>query len=374
MDKLPEKCVDTIFADPPYNLQLKNELYRPNLTKVDGVDDAWDQFSSFKEYDDFSYSWLKACRKVLKDTGTIWVIGSYHNIFRIGKIMMDLGYWILNDIQWYKTNPMPNFRGVRFTNATETIIWAKKSEKQKKYTFNHVAMKAFNDNKQMKSVWQLPLCTGKERLKDENGKKAHSTQKPEEILRRVILACTKQGDTILDPFLGSGTTGAVAKKLNRKSIGIENELSYIKMSHDRIKNINPEDFKHLIIDEPPKKNLQRVSMQEIVEKGYLKPGDKLYAKKKTREATVLENGQIQLNGLQGSIHKIGASLRDAPSCNGWMFWKFQRKDQFLLLDKLREEYREQAGQLFGECKDEKAKWLRIEASKLRAECQTMRTA
>ena len=222
LKELPEKSADLIFADPPYNLQLKQELYRPNQTKVEGVDDNWDKFSSVSEYDKFTEKWLTACRRVMSDTATIWVIGSYHNIFRVGKIMMDLGFWILNDVQWYKSNPMPNFRGVRFTNATETLIWAKKSETQKKYTFNHQVMKQLNGGKQMTSVWQIPLCTGNERIKDANGKKAHSTQKPEELLKRIILSSSKEGDLVLDPFLGSGTTCAVAKKLHRKSVGIEN--------------------------------------------------------------------------------------------------------------------------------------------------------
>lgn len=237
LTELPEKSIKLIFADPPYNLQLKQELYRPNQTLVDGVDDNWDQFSSFESYDEFTRQWLSACRRVLADDGTIWVIGSYHNIFRVGKIMMDLGYWILNDVQWHKTNPMPNFRGVRFTNATETLIWAKKSEKQKKYTFNHQVMKQLNDGKQMTSVWQIPLCTGKERIKDENGKKAHSTQKPEALLERVILSSSDEGDLVLDPFLGSGTTCAVAQKLNRRSIGIEQDPRYVEIAEQRLKSL-----------------------------------------------------------------------------------------------------------------------------------------
>ena len=236
--RIPDKSVDLIFADPPYNLQIKNELYRHNQTKVDGVDDNWDKFASFNEYDDFTRKWLKECSRVLKDTGTIWVIGSYNNIFRVGAIMLDLGYWILNDVQWFKTNPMPNFKGTRFTNATETLIWAKKSENQKKYTFNHQTMKQLNGSKQMVSVWQIPLCTGLERIKGEDGKKAHSTQKPEELLRRVILSSSSEGDLVLDPFLGSGTTGAVARKLNRKFIGIEREEKYIKIAKQRISSIN----------------------------------------------------------------------------------------------------------------------------------------
>jgi len=256
---LPEKSVKLIFADPPYNLQLKQELYRPNQTLVDGVDDAWDQFSSFKDYDEFTENWLRACRRVLADDGTIWVIGSYHNIFRVGKIMMDLGYWILNDVQWHKANPMPNFRGVRFTNATETLIWAKKSEQQKRYTFNHQVMKQLNGGKQMTSVWHLPLCTGKERIKDKQGKKAHSTQKPEALLHRVILSGTHEGDLILDPFLGSGTTSAVAKKLNRSSIGIEQEPRYVEIAEARLTSINTDLFQDIRLTEPAR--LQRADGQ-----------------------------------------------------------------------------------------------------------------
>jgi len=238
LKKIPENSIDLIFADPPYNMQLKNALYRPNNTKVDGVDDEWDKFSSFSEYDDFCISWLKECKRILKDTGSIWVIGSYHNIFRVGNIMLNLGFWILNDVTWYKTNPMPNFLGTRFTNATETLLWCSKGERYKKYTFNHKMMKKYNGDKQMTSVWQIGLCIGEERLKGEDGKKAHSTQKPEELLKRVILSTTKKGDIVLDPFFGTGTTGAVAKKLGRNFIGIEKEIEYIDIAEKRINLIN----------------------------------------------------------------------------------------------------------------------------------------
>jgi len=233
-----DNSIDLIFADPPYNMQLENALYRPNNTKVDGVDDEWDKFGSFSEYDDFCTAWLKECRRVLKDTGTIWVIGSYHNIFRVGTIMLNLGYWILNDVTWHKTNPMPNFMGTRFTNATETLLWCSKKKENKKYTFNHKTMKKYNGGKQMTSVWRISLCIGEERLKGGDGKKAHSTQKPEELLKRVILSTTKQGDVVLDPFFGTGTTGAVAKKLKRNYIGIEREPEYIKLAENRIASIN----------------------------------------------------------------------------------------------------------------------------------------
>ena len=340
---LPEKSVKLIFADPPYNLQLKQELYRPNQTLVDGVDDTWDQFSSFRSYDEFTERWLIACHRVLADDGAIWVIGSYHNIFRVGKIMMDLGYWILNDVQWHKTNPMPNFRGVRFTNATETLIWAKKSEKQKKYTFNHQVMKQLNGGKQMTSVWHIPLCTGKERIKDEQGKKAHSTQKPEALLQRVILSSSHEGDTVLDPFLGSGTTSAVARKLGRNSIGIEQEPRYVEIAENRLRSINTDLFQDMRLREPPPKRLQRVSMQELVEAGYIQRNQRLYPKDKTSSATVLPDGRIQHSLGTGSIHKIGAILKDTEICNGWMYWCFEDDGALRLLDEKRSLYRENNG-------------------------------
>ena len=343
LPELPEKSVKLIFADPPYNLQLKQDLYRPNQTLVDGVDDVWDQFSSFESYDKFTRQWLSACRRVLTDDGTIWVIGSYHNIFRVGKIMMDLGYWILNDVQWHKTNPMPNFRGVRFTNATETLIWAKKSEKQKKYTFNHQVMKQLNDGRQMTSVWQIPICTGPERIKDEHGKKAHSTQKPEALLQRVILSSSTEGDLVLDPFSGSGTTCAVAQKLNRRSIGIEREPRYVKIAENRLKSINTTLFQHIRLTEPPPKRLQRVSMQQLVEARYIQTNQSLYSKDKTHSAIVLADGRIQNSMGIGSIHKIGALLKDTESCNGWMYWYYEDEGTLKLLDEKRNLYRENNG-------------------------------
>ncbi len=340
LKKLPEKSADLIFADPPYNLQLKQDLYRPNQTKVDGVDDAWDKFATNAEYDKFTKNWLTSCRKVMKDDGTIWVIGSYHNIFRVGKIMMDLGFWILNDVQWYKTNPMPNFRGVRFTNATETLIWAKKSESQKKYTFNHQVMKELNGGKQMTSVWQIPLCTGNERIKNKQGKKAHSTQKPEELLRRVILSSSSEGDLVLDPFSGSGTTCAVAKKLNRKSVGIEKEEKYIAISKKRLENIDQKNFKHLRIIEPEKKFVARVSMQELLAKKYIKVGQKIWTKNRVHSAVILNDGNIKNGVGAGSIHKIGAIIRETESCNGWMFWCFENNNKLEFIDEYRIKYRE----------------------------------
>lgn len=339
LKQIPKKSVKLIFADPPYNLQLKKELFRPNHTKVDGVEDNWDKFDSFDEYDSFTKEWLTACQSILTDDGTIWVIGSYHNIFRVGRIMMDLGFWILNDVQWYKTNPMPNFRGVRFTNATETMIWAKKSESQKTYTFNHQVMKQLNEGKQMTSVWRIPLCTGKERIKNELGKKAHSTQKPEEILRRVILSSSKEGDTVLDPFLGSGTTCAVAKKLNRCSIGIEKEAKYVKIAKKRLQEINPIDYKDLRLVEPEKHTLRRVSMEQLVKENYIKENQSIYTSNRKHSATVLADGSIKNGVGSGSIHKIGAIIKDTESCNGWMFWYYEEAGKLRLLDEHRKTYR-----------------------------------
>lgn len=341
--KLPKKSVNLIFADPPYNLQLKQDLYRPNQTKVEGVDDAWDKFSTNEEYDTFTKEWLSACREVMADDATIWVIGSYHNIFRVGKIMMDLGFWILNDVQWYKTNPMPNFRGVRFTNATETLIWAKKSETQKKYTFNHQVMKQLNEGKQMTSVWKIPLCTGNERIKNEQGKKAHSTQKPEELLKRVILSSSNEGDLVLDPFSGSGTSCAVAKKLHRKSIGIEKEEKYIEISKKRLENINQKDFKHLRIIEPEKKYTARVSMEQLVKSNYIHESQTIYTSNKKHSAVVLSDGSIKNGVGTGSIHKIGAMIKETESCNGWMFWYYENQGKLTLIDEYRKGYREQYG-------------------------------
>lgn len=339
LKKIPKKSINLIFADPPYNLQLKNELYRPNQTKVDGVDDNWDKFDSNDEYDKFTKEWLTEAREVMSDNATIWVIGSYHNIFRVGKIMMDLGFWILNDVQWHKTNPMPNFRGVRFTNATETIIWAKKSEKQSKYTFNHQVMKKLNDGKQMTSVWNIPLCTGNERIKGLDGKKAHSTQKPEELLKRIILSSSSEGDLVLDPFSGSGTTCAVAKKLKRKAIGIEKESNYIGIAKERLLSINPDDYKHMQLIEPTKEALSRVSMEELVSLKYINENDIIFSKDKKHKAIVLKNGNIQYGDIVSSIHKIGAIIRETDSCNGWTYWHYMDNASIKLIDEKRKQYR-----------------------------------
>lgn len=341
LNSLPEKSVDLIFADPPYNLQLQQELWRPNMTKVDAVDDEWDQFSSFEAYDQFSRNWLTACRRVLKDTGTIWVIGAYHNIYRIGSIMQDLEYWFLNDIVWIKTNPMPNFRGVRFTNAHETLIWASQA-KGSKYTFNHHAMKAFNDDKQMRSDWVIPICSGSERIKIDD-KKAHSTQKPEALLYRVLVSSSKPGDVVLDPFFGSGTTGAVAKRLHRQWIGLEREERYIKVAQERIAKITPELFVEEVFDISDKKRLApRVPFSNLLENGLLTPGQSLYFQKdRAIVAQVKPDGKLILNGFEGSIHQTGKHLMNGSPCNGWQHWYFEGDDQALHpIDELRELFRQ----------------------------------
>jgi modification methylase len=318
---LPEKSVDLIFADPPYNLQLQQTLYRPNMTRVDAVDEAWDRFGSFAEYDAFTRAWLSLCRRVLKDTGTIWVIGSYHNIYRVGAILQDLDYWILNDVAWVKLNPMPNFRGVRFTNAHETLIWAQK-KRGARYTFNHHAMKALNDDLQMRSDWHLPLCTGKERLRI-NGQKAHPTQKPEALLYRILLAASKPGEVVLDPFFGTGTTGAVAKKIERRWIGIEKNAEYVALARERIEAVRPglfpEDGLYTFED---KRALPRIPFGALLENGLLQPGQTLYfGKTGNVAATVLASGHLKHNGTTGSIHAVGRAIQNAP-CNGWEHWYY----------------------------------------------------
>jgi len=336
---LPEKSIDLIFADPPYNLQLQNELLRPNQTVVDGVNDEWDQFLDFESYDQFSSEWLKECRRVLKDDGSIWVIGSYHNIFRVGKIMMDLGYWILNDVIWHKTNPMPNFRGTRFQNATETLIWAKKSPEQKKYTFNYQAMKNFNDEKQMQNVWHIPLCTGAERIKI-NGKKAHSTQKPEALLYRVIVASSTPGDVVLDPFFGSGTTGAVAKKLQRNYIGIELSAEYIAIAQQRIASLPHQLFSDAELITKSKRDAPRVSFGQLIETGYVQVGQKVFSKDRKVVATIKADSQLLWEDHTGSIHRIAASIQNRPAFNGWEYWYCEDvTGKLISIDALREKYR-----------------------------------
>ena len=337
MRDLPAGSTDLVFADPPYNLQLKNELRRPDNSKVDAVDDSWDQFSSFAEYDRFTRDWLSAARHVLKDTGALWVIGSYHNIFRVGAILQDLGFWILNDVVWRKTNPMPNFRGRRFTNAHETMIWAAKSAKQA-YTFNYEAMKALNDDLQMRSDWTLPICAGAERLKDEKGDKAHSTQKPESLLHRVIVSSTKPGDVVLDPFFGSGTTGAVAKRLGRHFIGIERDADYVKVARRRIADVVPADSEAIEVTKS-KRAEPRIPFGMVVERGLLKPGQMLRDMQKRHAAKVRADGTIVCDGASGSIHRMGAHVQRLDACNGWTFWHFEYNGSLISIDVLRQQLR-----------------------------------
>ena len=339
LNSLPENSVDLVFADPPYNLQLQRDLYRPNLSKVDAVNNQWDKFSSFATYDPFTTEWLSAARRVLKENGTIWVIGSYHNIYRVGAIMQDLGFWILNDVIWLKTNPMPNFRGVRFTNAHETMIWAQK-KKGAKYTFNHKAMKALNDDLQMRSDWTIPLATGKERIKS-NGTKAHPTQKPEGLLYRVLLSSTGVGDVVLDPFFGSGTTGAVAKKLGRNFIGIERDGKYIKVAQKRIDAVTQSTVEALTL--PDKRNQARVPFGALLEMGILSPGQKLFFKDdKSIRVVILSNGHLKYGEQTGSIHALAKALADNP-VNGWDMWLYKEDGKLKVIDELRERVRKLAG-------------------------------
>ena len=343
MKSLPARSVDLIFADPPYNLQLGGDLTRPDNSKVNGVEDDWDKFSSFGAYDKFSREWLLEARRLLKDDGAIWVIGSYHNIFRLGAELQNLGFWILNDVVWRKTNPMPNFRGRRFTNAHETMIWASKSENSK-YRFNYDAMKALNEDLQMRSDWTIPLCTGGERLKNADGKKAHPTQKPEALLHRVIMSSTEMGDVVLDPFFGTGTTGAVAKKLGRDFIGIERESEYIAHAEARIKAIKAGDDETLL--KPIEKRAEpRVPFGQVIEQGLLQPGAVLFDHTRRYSARVRADGNLMARNHtgdhKGSIHKVGAALQGLPSCNGWTFWHFENKGKSWPIDVLRQEIRAQ---------------------------------
>ena len=344
LSRTPDASVDLIFADPPYNLQLGGDLSRPDNSRVDGVDDAWDKFDSFAAYDAFTRAWLKEARRILKPDGAIWVIGSYHNIFRVGAAIQDEDFWILNDVIWNKTNPMPNFRGTRFTNAHETLIWAARS-KDARYTFNYTALKTANDDLQMRSDWSLPICTGNERLKGAGGAKAHPTQKPEALLYRVLIAATNPGDLVLDPFFGSGTTGAVAKMLGRDFIGIERDKTYIAAARKRIAKVKTGDSEHLKIT-PSKRQAPRVPFGAVVEQGLLHPGAKLSAKRgaRTFTARVRADGSVVAkdkdgNNVQGSIHKIGAHVQQAEACNGWTFWHYEEKTGLKPIDFLREKMR-----------------------------------
>jgi len=337
MSTLPEASVDMIFADPPYNLQLEGELHRPNNTKVDAVDDDWDKFADFASYDRFTEEWLKAARRILKDDGTIWVIGSYHNIFRVGAKLQDLGFWLLNDVIWRKTNPMPNFRGRRFTNAHETMIWCAKS-KLSRHAFNYEAMKALNENLQMRSDWLLPICSGGERLKDGSGRKGHPTQKPEALLHRVILAATRPGDVVLDPFFGSGTTGAVAKRLGRRWIGIERDPAYIDLARKRIATVQAVAERELLVT-PSKREEPRIPFGWLVERGLLEPGAVLHSFNGRWTAKVRADGTLISADHRGSIHQVGAAVQGAPACNGWAFWCYKIDGQLVSIDTLRAQVR-----------------------------------
>jgi DNA modification methylase len=339
LPQLPRQSVDLVFADPPYNLQLQQELWRPNLTLVDAVDDDWDQFADFAAYDEFTRAWLTEVRGVMKDTATIWISGTYHNIFRVGSILQDLGFWMLNTITWYKRNAMPNFRGTRLKNDVEFVIWAQPVQ-QGRYTFNHQLMKQFNEGKQLGCVWEIPICGGPERLKDTHGKKLHPTQKPEELLRRIIAASSHPGDVVLDPFVGSGTTAAVAKQLHRHWIGIERDPVYIEAARQRLGTIQPLDSSDPLVlaraPEPP-----RISFARLLDLGLLRAGQIIYLDKPEVRAEIQPDGMIRVNGLAGSIHKIGAQLKNTPTCNGWRHWYYvdETTGQRRMIDLLREQVR-----------------------------------
>ncbi len=333
---IPNNTFDLIFADPPYNLQLKNCLTRPDRSKVNAVNDEWDKFKNFKSYDKFTIDWLRECKRVLKKDGTIWVIGSYHNIFRVGSIIQDLGFWILNDIIWNKKNPMPNFRGTRFTNAHETLIWASKSDKSK-YTFNYQSLKCLNDDIQMRSTWELPICNGNERLKIKKVK-VHSTQKPESLIHRILLASSNKSDLILDPFLGSGTTAVVSKKLGRRFFGIEKEKKYFDAANTRLKNTKAlkDEFLDIIINNRSK---PRIPFGSLIEIGLIKPGTEIYDQNKKVNAKIMVDGSIRYQKSEGSIHKVAAKIIGADSCNGWTFWHYKSGNSLKPIDNLRQRLR-----------------------------------
>jgi modification methylase len=338
LEKLPANSVDLVFADPPYNLQLEGALTRPDHSSVDAVDDDWDKFDSFAAYDAFTRAWLLAVRRVMKKDATLWVIGSYHNIFRVGSALQDMGFWILNDVIWNKANPMPNFRGRRFTNAHETLIWAAKSAQTKQYTFHYEALKAGNEDCQMRSDWFLPLCTGEERLKNQDGKKVHPTQKPESLLARVLLSSTNPGDVVLDPFSGTGTTGAVAKKLGRHFIGIERDTTYAEAARVRIARVTPIEADALL-SASNKRNAPRIPFLSLIEAGHIKSGEMLTDAKGRHQALVRPDGALSLGSVIGSIHKIGALIQGLPACNGWTFWHAEREGKAVVLDEFREKMR-----------------------------------
>jgi len=334
MRMLPDGSVNCVFADPPYNLQLRGELRRPDDSLVDGVDEEWDRFTDFAAYDAFTREWLGEARRLLRPDGTLWVIGSYHNIFRIGAILQEMGFWILNDVVWRKANPMPNFRGRRFTNAHETMIWAARAQGSR-YRFNYQAMKALNDDIQMRSDWFLPLCTGAERLRNEHGLKLHPTQKPEALLHRVLVSSTHPGDVVLDPFLGTGTTATVAKRLGRHFIGIERHPAYVEAALARLARTHATSAEGMTIT-PGRRETPRVPFGGLVERGVLPPGTLLTDRTRRVQAVVVADGSIRAGELQGSIHKVGAAVQNAPSCNGWTFWHFERDGEWLAIDVLRQ--------------------------------------
>jgi len=342
MAKLPAASVDLVFADPPYNLQLQGDLKRPDDSHVDAVDDDWDKFSSFAAYDDFTRAWLTACRRLMKPSATLWVIGSYHNIFRVGAILQDLDFWILNDIVWRKSNPMPNFRGRRFTNAHETLIWAARDAARKNYTFNYEALKAGNDDIQMRSDWLIPLCTGEERLKGDDGKKLHPTQKPEALLARVLLAASRPDDLVLDPFCGTGTTGAVARRLGRRFIGVERKADYAAAAERRIAAAETLPASALA-SFMTAREAPRVPFAALIERGLVTPGIRLVDAKKRHRALVRADGALALGEAVGSIHRIGALAQGLEACNGWTFWHLETPAGLTVIDALRAQVRAQMG-------------------------------
>ena len=340
MAQLPEASVDLVFADPPYNLQLSGELHRPDNSRVDGVEEDWDKFADFAAYDHFTREWLGACRRVLKPAGALWVIGSYHNIFRIGAVLQDLGFWILNDVVWRKANPMPNFRGRRFTNAHETLLWCARAQGAR-YTFNYAAMKALNDDLQMRSDWLIPLCGGPERLRDGDGRKAHPTQKPEALLHRILLATTRPGDLVLDPFFGTGTTGAVARRLGRRFIGIERDPGYAAIARRRIAAVKPAASDLVALES--KRDAPRIPFGNLVERGLLAPGDVLFDATRRWTARVRADGSLISAEHRGSIHAVGALVQGAPACNGWAFWYVERAGQPIPIEAFRQQLRAELG-------------------------------
>jgi modification methylase len=342
MAKMPAASVDLVFADPPYNLQLQGDLKRPDDSRVDAVDDDWDKFSSFAAYDDFTRAWITACRRLMKPSATLWVIGSYHNIFRVGTILQDLGFWILNDIVWRKSNPMPNFRGRRFTNAHETLIWAARDASKRNYTFNYEALKAGNDDIQMRSDWLIPLCTGEERLKGGDGKKLHPTQKPEALLARIILAASRLDDLVLDPFSGTGTTGAVARRLRRRFVGIERLAEYAAAAEERIAAVEPM-AQPALASFMTAREAPRVPFSALVERGLVAPGIRLVDAKKRHQALVRADGALSLGEAVGSIHRIGALAQGLEACNGWTFWHVETPHGLTVIDALRARVRAEIG-------------------------------